>query len=109
MGSDAGTVAFLLGQMEGAGRMTARKMFGEYGLYLDGKMVALICDDRLFFRDLPELREILAEPVLDLPYPGAKPHLVIEDELDDPETMTRLVTTAWKALPEPKPRKKRKP
>ena len=25
--------------------LSARKMFGEYALYLDGKVVALVCDD----------------------------------------------------------------
>jgi TfoX/Sxy family transcriptional regulator of competence genes len=108
MATDPGTVDFLLGQMEGAGAVTARRMFGEYGIYLDGKMVASVCDDRLFLRDLPEVRALLSAPQLAPPYPSAKPQLVIEDELDDAEAVAALLRAAWAALPEPKPKKGRK-
>ncbi len=36
--------------MAGAGEARARKMFGEYALYVDGKVVALVCDDHLFVK-----------------------------------------------------------
>ncbi len=48
MASQQQTVDYLLEQMAGAGAVSARKTFGEYGLHLDGKMFALVCDDRLF-------------------------------------------------------------
>jgi DNA transformation protein len=44
------TVDYIVEQSAGAGTMTAKKMFGEYGLYCDGKIVALICDDQLFIK-----------------------------------------------------------
>lgn len=31
-------------------RISYRKMFGEYALYLDGKVVALACDNSLFIK-----------------------------------------------------------
>lgn len=105
MATDAATVEFLLEQMAGAGPVTARRMFGEYGIYLDGKMVASVCDDRLFLKDLPPVRALLAEPVTAPPYPGAKPGLVIEAEVDDPEALAALIRASWAALPVPKPRK----
>lgn len=108
MATDAATVEFLLGQMAGAGPVTARKMFGEYGLYLDGKMVASVNDDRLFLKDLAPVRALLAAPELAPPYPGAKPQLVIEAEVDDPEALAALIRAAWAALPVPKPKKPKK-
>ena len=50
MASQPGTVDFILEQASGAGAVSARKMFGEYTLYCDGKVVALVCDDMLFVK-----------------------------------------------------------
>ncbi len=50
MASSKETIDFLLEQMAGAGTITARKMFGEYGMYCDGKIMALVCDDELFVK-----------------------------------------------------------
>jgi TfoX/Sxy family transcriptional regulator of competence genes len=105
MATDPATVEFLLGQMAGAGAVSARKMFGEYAIYLGGKLVALVCDGRLFLKPVPQARALLADPQEAPPYPGARPHLVVEDELDDPELMARLVLAVEAALPEPKPKK----
>lgn len=56
MASDAGFVQYVADQLSGAGEVRCRKMFGEYGLYLNGKFFALICDDRFFVKDTPEGR-----------------------------------------------------
>ncbi len=59
----------------GAGAVSARKMFGEYALYLDGKVVGLICDDRLFLKPVPALAALLPDAEDAPPYPGARPHI----------------------------------
>jgi len=41
---------FVLEQLEGAGEVVARKMFGGVGLYLEGLTFALIADDVLYFK-----------------------------------------------------------
>lgn len=41
---------FILEQLRPAGRVTARRMFGGVGLYLDGLFFALIDDDTLYFK-----------------------------------------------------------
>jgi TfoX/Sxy family transcriptional regulator of competence genes len=105
--SDPGTVDYILEQMAAAGPVSAKRMFGEYGLYAGAKMFAVVCDNRLFIKNLPEVRALLADPQEAPPYPGARPHLVIEDELDDAELMARLVRAAEAALPEPKPKRRR--
>lgn len=40
-------VQYVADQLAGAGAITYRKMFGEYGMYCDGKIFALICDGQL--------------------------------------------------------------
>ena len=41
---------FVSDQLSGAGCITYRKMFGEYGVYCDGKIFALICDNQLYIK-----------------------------------------------------------
>ena len=40
MASNPELVAYIADQLKGAGTVTYRKMFGEYGMYLDGKIFA---------------------------------------------------------------------
>lgn len=109
MASDPGTVDFILEQLDGAGAVRARKMFGEYAVYLDDKVIALVCDDTLFVKNTPGARALLSDPEEAPPYPGAKPHLVASALLDEPEALVALARAAWADLPVPKPKKPRKP
>ncbi|WP_139826410.1 TfoX/Sxy family protein, partial [Derxia lacustris] len=49
MASQPSTVDFLLDTARLPG-LVAKRMFGEYALYLDGKVVGFICDDELFVK-----------------------------------------------------------
>ena len=110
MASDRKTVDFIIEQIAGAGTVSARPMFGEYGVYCDGKMVAIIGDDRLFLRPTPGGRAFAAGVEELSPYPGAKPHLLIDaDRWDDSEWMAGLVRITCLELPLPKPRKAKRP
>ena len=50
MTSSQKNVEFLIEQMASAGKVSAKKMFGEYGIYCGDKMVALFCDDKLYVK-----------------------------------------------------------
>lgn len=102
MATRAETIAPILDTVPGA---SARKMFGEYALYLDGKVVALICDDRLFVKPLDVARALLPGAEEGPPYPGAKPHLVADAWLDEPDVLAEALRAVAAALPAPKPRK----
>lgn len=83
-------------------------MFGEYALYYDGKVVALACDDRLFLKDTAAGRGLLEQVTEGAPFPGAKPWLVIDAALDEPDLLARLLRSTALALPAPAPRKPRR-
>jgi TfoX/Sxy family transcriptional regulator of competence genes len=105
MATDRGTIDYILEQTAAAGRMSARRMFGEYALYCDGKVVALVCGDRLFLKPTPAGCALMATPVEDFPYPGAKPWLLIAGDFwDDADWLAGLVRATADALPEPKPK-----
>ena len=53
MASSLSYVEFVMEQLGGAGVITCRRMFGEYGLYCDGKYFACVCGDRLLVKITP--------------------------------------------------------
>lgn len=108
MGTSAETAAFVLEQAASAGDVSVRRMFGEYALYLDGKVVGLICDDVLFLKDTEGTRARIDAPETGSPFPGAKPYLLAGAALDDPEDMAALLRALWDDLPMPKPKSPRK-
>ena len=106
MASDQKFVDYVIEQIENAGEITAKKMFGEYGIYSDGKIFALICDNKLFIKPTKGGREFIGDVVEAPPYKGAKPSLLIEDKLEDRDWLSELVRISVKELPPPKPKQK---
>ena len=105
MASDQKFVDYVIDQIENAGEITAKKMFGEYGIYSDGKIFGLICDNKLFIKPTKSGREVIGDVVEAPPYKGAKPYFLIEDKLEDREWLSELVRISVKELPPPKPKK----
>ena len=109
MASDQDFVDFIVDQLANAGDITSRKMFGEYAIYCDGKVTALVCDNQLFVKPTEAGRSFIGEVVEAPPYPGAKMSFLIEDGFENRDWISELVRITAKALPEPKPKKKKKP
>jgi TfoX/Sxy family transcriptional regulator of competence genes len=104
MASDASFVDYLCDQMRDAGSISARKMFGEYAIYCNGKVVALVCDDQLLVKPTQAGRALIGMPVEAPPYPGAKPHFLVSDRVDDREWLGALIAATAFELPVPKPK-----
>ncbi len=108
MGSELSFVEFVAGQFDEDRAVTYKKMFGEFGLYSGGEFFAMICDDRLFVKPTEGGRAFVGNVVEDSPYPGAKPSLLIEDQVDDSEWLSELARITARELPAPKPKKSKK-
>jgi len=108
MGSNIEFVEFIVDQIENAGEITYKKMFGEYALYCDGKIMALVCDDQLFIKPTKAGRAYITNLVEAPPYPGAKPYFLLEEQLENRDWISNLVRITVKELPEPKPKSKKK-
>ena len=106
MASNADLVQYIADQCSGAGEIVAKKMFGDYGIYCDGKIFGLICDDHFYLKPTDAVREMLHTIDLRPPYPGAKPYFYIAD-VDDHDYLSALVKETCKHLPAPKPKKKK--
>lgn len=105
MATSARTVAYFLEQAQAAGTMSARKMFGEYGIYCDGRFIAVICDDQLFLKPSEAARALLPAVAEASPYPGARPHLLLPADLwEDADQMAALLRATAAAMPAPRPK-----
>ncbi len=109
MGSKQTTVDFILEQVAEAGAVSAKKMFGEFGIFYDGKMIALVCDDQLFVKVTSPAQKFLGNANMGIPYPGAKPCFLISgDRWDDREWMSELFRITAKNLPAPQKNTRKK-
>ena len=107
MASNQNFVDFVIEQIKYPGEITAKKMFGEYGIYADGKIFGLICDNKLFIKPTVSGRKFIGNVVEAPPYEGAKPSFLIEDEIENSDWLSELIMISLKELPSPKPKKKK--
>lgn len=101
MASKSEFVQYIADQLSEAGLITYRKMFGDYGMYCDGKIFALICDDQFFVKITEAGKRLSPKQETAPPYEGAKPYFLVED-IDDKEFLVEFVKETCKELPTPK-------
>jgi TfoX/Sxy family transcriptional regulator of competence genes len=104
MASSPEFLDYVLDQLRAAGPISHRRMFGEYAIYYDGKVIALVCGDQLYLKPTDAGRGLIGTPREAPPYRGAKPYFLLSGELDDPDLMAQLVRATARELPPPKPR-----
>lgn len=106
MASSQKTIDYITDQIDKAGDIRSRKMFGEYALYCNEKVVGLVCNDVLYLKITAAGWALIKDPVEAPPYVGSKPMFQIGDyQLDDREWLTKLVHSTADALPMPLPKK----
>ena len=90
-------VDYVVGQL--GPTASAKAMFGEYGVYLGGRLIGLVCDDRLFLKQNAAAASLLGEHECAPPYPRARPAIIVPEHLwDDRALMTRLAAATADAL-----------
>lgn len=105
MASDPDFVEYVCDQISAAGRIAYRKMFGDYAIYCDGKVVALVCDNQFFVKPTAAGRAVAGNVTEAPPYPGAKLYWLMGEEVDDRDWIANLIRITERELPPPKPRR----
>ena len=108
MSTKQGTVDYILDQLVSLKNVFTRKMFGEYALYYEGKVVGLICNDTLYIKITEEGKKFVGKYYKEgYAYDGAKVSMQInEDQIDDHEWLSELVAITSQNLPIPKIKKR---
>ena len=101
MASSKEYLHFILEQLSDLDDISYRAMMGEYILYYRGKIVGGIYDDRLLVKKTSSALELMPAATCELPYDGAKEMLLV-DEIDSKELLTKLFDAMYNELPVPK-------
>ena len=105
MSTERNFVDYVIEQIALGDRLTHKKMFGEYALYVDDKVVAFVCDNSVFIKPSAAATRLAPDLPLRPPYPGAKNYPVADELLDDSEVIRKLILETATLMPLPKPRK----
>ncbi|MGE5627541.1 MAG: TfoX/Sxy family protein [Solirubrobacterales bacterium] len=100
-------VEYVCGQIKTHGIITYKKMFGEYGIYYNGKFIGLICDNEFYVKKTKAGEALLGKDAEEAPpYPKAKPHFVV-NFLENTELLSNFIEKSYEELPMQKERKKK--
>ena len=105
MATERHFVDYVIEQAGLGDRLTCKKLFGEFALYLDGKVVAFACDNSLFVKPSQAVQALAPGLPNGPPYPQAKDCPIADELLDDPEALRRLSLETAALMPPPKARK----
>ncbi len=97
---------YVLEQLSAPEEITYRPMMGEYILYVHGKVIGGIYDDRLLVKPIPAVQALMPDAPREIPYPGAK-EMLLADNVDDRDFLCALLETMDRELPEKRSRRSR--
>lgn len=99
-------VEFVIDQIKDQGKVRSRRMFGDYCIYYDNKVVALCCDDKLFIKPTKAGKDFILSQnnkedfTPSPPFEGAKDWYLIQDKIEDSDYINELITITSNELPE---------
>lgn len=99
-------LTYILDSLSEVDGITSRQMMGEYIVYINGKIAAYVCDNRLLIKPVPLAVRLMPDARYEPPYEGAKEMLLCENT-DDREFLTKLFAAIEPELPLPKSKKKK--
>ena len=104
MASSREYLDFILDQLSELDGITSKPMMGEYIIYLNGKIVGGIYDDRFLVKPTKSAVEMMPDADRELPYEGAKEMLLVDD-VENRTFLAALISAVAGDLPEPKKRR----
>ena len=101
MASSKEYLDFILEQLSGVDGITHKQMMGEYILYMNGRIIGGIYDDRFLVKPTKSAKAMMPDADMELPYEGAKEMLLV-DNVDSKEFLAELFDAMYDQLPAPK-------
>lgn len=104
MASTKNYLDFILEQLSDLDEISYRAMMGEYIIYYRGKIIGGIYDDRFLVKPVKSAFLLIPDATFEIPYDGAK-EMILVDNIDDKEFLTKLFNAMYDELPTPKKKK----
>ena len=98
-------IDFVYSQIKDTGTVRAKKMFGDWMIYVDEKPIVIACDNICFVKMLPAVRDIMADALTGYPYDGVKPHYILD--IEHREKAVEVIRALLPVIPYPKKREKK--
>ena len=98
---------FVENLFRGVEGFSMKRMFGEYGIYLQGRVLGFLCDEQILLQDTPTARKLLPDAERKELFPGSKLFIIFSDE-GNHHLLQSVAQAMWEELPVPKPRKSMK-
>ena len=98
-------IDFVYSQIKDTGTVRAKKMFGDWMIYVDEKPIVIACDNICFVKMLPAVRDIMADALTGYPYDGAKTHYILV--IEHREKAVEVIRALLPVIPYPKKREKK--
>lgn len=105
MASSTEFIDFVCSQIAGAGMIRAKKMFGDYCIYVDEKPALLVCDNIVYIKKHDAIAKFMHDAECGFPYDGAKEHYIID--IDHRKEAVNVIKALLPHLLYPKPKKKK--
>jgi TfoX/Sxy family transcriptional regulator of competence genes len=104
MASTKNYLDFILEQLSDLDEISYKAMMEEYIIYYRGKIIGGIYDDRFLVKPVKSAISLMPDATFEIPYDGAK-EMILVDNIDDKEFLTKLFNTMYDELPAPKKKK----
>lgn len=104
MASTKNYLDFILEQLSDLDEISYKSMMGEYIIYYRGKIIGGIYDDRFLVKPVKSAISLMPDANFEIPYDSAK-EMILVDNIDDKEFLTKLFNTMYDELPAPKKKK----
>ncbi|MBQ0118995.1 MAG: TfoX/Sxy family protein [Bacteroidales bacterium] len=102
MASSTEFIDFVCSQIEAAGIVRAKKMFGDYCIYVDEKPTLLVCDNIVYIKKHHAIAHLMQDAECGFPYEGAKEHYILD--IDHREEAVNVIKVLLPHLSYPKPK-----
>lgn len=103
MACNSDFIEFVCGVLRPLGEVRARKMMGDYVIYVNDKCVITACDNCAYVKMLDCISELMSDAETGCPYEGAKECYILD--FSDQRKVREVISLLWEALPFPKKRK----
>jgi len=105
MACDSEYADFVMSQLQGIGVLRAKRMFGEYCIYVNEKPIILCCDNITYIPKHPAIDELMQGAECGFPFPGARERYILD--VDHGSEARQVVSILEGVTPFPKPKKPR--
>lgn len=104
MATNINFINYTCEQLNGMGKLTYKKIFGEYMLYINDKPIIIVCDNTAYIKKLECIKELMKSESTGYPYDGAKEHYILD--IDDKEFIKKVIMEVEKVTKIPKKKTK---